>query len=141
LNNEINSDGAAARRNRDASGEARSRKSPENMMHLVSTRPEPATAGGLEEASMSKGEIGGRSDSAANGRSPTPADVSPDTNIANMVSDGIPPADVEPAMVDRGMQAQLGQQLRALFDHVAGEPVPDRLLKLLAELESKEKKR
>lgn len=52
-----------------------------------------------------------------------------------------PPAVVEPAMVDRGLQAQLGQQLRALFDDIASEPVPDRLLKLLDELAGKEKKR
>jgi len=49
-------------------------------------------------------------------------------------------APVEPAMVDRSMQAQLGQQLRALFDHVASEPLPDRLVNLLRDLESKEKK-
>lgn len=47
-------------------------------------------------------------------------------------------APLEPAMVDRSMQAQLGQQLRAMFDHVANEPVPERLLKLLEQLESKE---
>jgi hypothetical protein len=52
-----------------------------------------------------------------------------------------PDSEVPPAMVDRSLQAQLGQQLRALFDHVAAEPVPDRLLKLLEQLEDKEKQR
>jgi hypothetical protein len=60
------------------------------------------------------------------------------TNDQPATGEDTPP--VEPAMVDRSMQAQLGQQLRALFDHVASEPLPDRLVTLLRDLESKEKK-
>lgn len=39
------------------------------------------------------------------------------------------------ARIDRGVQERIGQQLRAMYDHVASEPVPDRLLQLLEELE------
>jgi hypothetical protein len=58
-----------------------------------------------------------------------------------------PAASAEPStpsdrrMVDRQMQASLGMHLRAMFDHVAQEPVPDRFLALLESLESKEKER
>lgn len=33
------------------------------------------------------------------------------------------------------LQAHIGRQLRAVFDEVAREPIPDRLLRLLKELE------
>jgi hypothetical protein len=68
----------------------------------------------------------------------TPAAPTAKAAPAPAASEPEPP--VEPAMVDRSMQAQLGQQLRALFDHVASEPLPDRLVNLLRDLESKEKK-
>ena len=42
-------------------------------------------------------------------------------------------------MLDRSLQAQLGRQLRAIYSDVADEPVPDRFVKLLEELETKEK--
>jgi Anti-sigma factor NepR len=44
-------------------------------------------------------------------------------------------------MLDRSLQAQLGRQLRSIFADVASEPVPDRFVKLLEELEAKEKRR
>lgn len=44
-------------------------------------------------------------------------------------------------MLDRSLQAQLGRQLRAIFSDVASEPVPGRFIKLLEELEAKEKRR
>jgi hypothetical protein len=44
-------------------------------------------------------------------------------------------------MLDRSLQAQLGRQLRSIFSDVAGEPVPERFIKLLEELEAKEKRR
>jgi hypothetical protein len=47
--------------------------------------------------------------------------------------------DVPRGMLDRSLQAQLGRQLRAIFSDVAEEPVPDRFIKLLEELETKEK--
>jgi hypothetical protein len=46
-----------------------------------------------------------------------------------------------PAMLDRTVQAQIGRLLRDVFAGVAEEPVPDRFIRLLAELESKEKPR
>jgi len=44
-----------------------------------------------------------------------------------------------PAMMDRAVQAQIGRLLRDVFADVAGEPVPERFVALLAELESKSK--
>jgi hypothetical protein len=44
-------------------------------------------------------------------------------------------------MLDRSLQAQLGRQLRAIFSHIANEPVPERFLKLLEALEAREKRR
>lgn len=42
-------------------------------------------------------------------------------------------------MLDRTLQAQLGRQLRAIYSDVAEEPVPDRFVRLLEELEAAEK--
>jgi hypothetical protein len=44
-------------------------------------------------------------------------------------------------MIDRALQAQLGRQLRAIFADVSEEPVPDRFIKLLKDLEAREKQR
>lgn len=44
----------------------------------------------------------------------------------------------KPAMLDRAVQAQIGSMLREHFAGVAGEPVPERFIALLAELEAKE---
>ena len=46
-----------------------------------------------------------------------------------------------PAMLDRMVQAQIGRLLRDAFTDVAGEPVPERFVALLAELESKDKEK
>lgn len=40
-------------------------------------------------------------------------------------------------MVDRQTQAAIGQQLRSLYNEIATSPVPDRLLKLLQQLDEK----
>ncbi|HWE17368.1 MAG TPA: NepR family anti-sigma factor [Hyphomicrobiaceae bacterium] len=44
-------------------------------------------------------------------------------------------------MLDRTVQAQIGRLLRDVFADVADEPVPDRFVTLLAQLEAKEKPR
>jgi len=44
-------------------------------------------------------------------------------------------------MIERSLQAQLGRQLQVIFSDVAEEPVPDRFVKLLEELEAREKRR
>jgi hypothetical protein len=44
-------------------------------------------------------------------------------------------------MLDRTVQAQIGRMLRESFAGVAGEPVPERFVALLAELEAKEASR
>ena len=51
------------------------------------------------------------------------------------------PSERKPAMLDRTVQAQIGHMLREHFAGVAGEPVPDRFVALLAELEAKETSR
>ena len=49
-----------------------------------------------------------------------------------------PALDRKPAMLDRSVQAQIGRMLRERYADVAGEPVPERFITLLAELEAKE---
>jgi hypothetical protein len=44
-------------------------------------------------------------------------------------------------LLDRTLQAQLGNLLRAVFSDVAEEPVPERFVKLLEALAAKEKSR
>ena len=46
-----------------------------------------------------------------------------------------------PGMLDRSLQAKLGSQLRAIYSDVASEPVPERFIRLLEELEAREKRR
>ena len=41
------------------------------------------------------------------------------------------------AALDQTLQAHIGRQLRAMYDEVIQEPVPDRFLQLLEGLESK----
>ena len=55
-----------------------------------------------------------------------------------------PPASEPPpklAVLDDHAQARLGRKLRAMFDDVANEPVPERLLDLLDALDQQEKRR
>jgi hypothetical protein len=54
-----------------------------------------------------------------------------------------PPHDRKPprGMLDRSLQAQLGRQLRSIYSDIASEPVPERFVKLLEELEDREKRR
>ena len=44
-------------------------------------------------------------------------------------------------MIDRSLQAQLGRQLRAIFEGIQEEPVPERFVRLLEALEAREKQR
>jgi hypothetical protein len=48
--------------------------------------------------------------------------------------------DAKTAKLSRDVQARLGQQLRAMYDEVVGQGVPDRFAELLNQLESDEKK-
>jgi hypothetical protein len=52
-----------------------------------------------------------------------------------------PERDLSAGTLGRALQAQLGRQLRTIFADVADEPVPDRFIKLLEELEAREKRR
>jgi hypothetical protein len=69
----------------------------------------------------------------------------PPTASKSESSSSVPPQPIhtseQAGMLDRSLQAQLGRQLRAIFSDVAEEPVPDRFVKLLEALESREKKR
>jgi hypothetical protein len=49
-------------------------------------------------------------------------------------------SDRPPAMLDRTVQAQIGRLLRDVFADVAAEPVPERFITLLAQLETEEEK-
>ena len=53
-----------------------------------------------------------------------------------------PPPDrkVPRGMLDRSLQAQLGRQLRSIYSDTASQPVPERFVKLLEELEAREKR-
>jgi len=46
----------------------------------------------------------------------------------------------KPAKLGRDVQARLGQQLRAMYDDVVNQGVPDRFSELINRLESNEKK-
>jgi hypothetical protein len=53
----------------------------------------------------------------------------------------IPPGAPRGAILGGDLQAHIGRQLRAVYDEVASEAVPDRFLKLIEELERKEAKK
>lgn len=46
-------------------------------------------------------------------------------------------AGTDPSHLDPIVQAHIGRELRALFDEIVHEPVPDRFLQLLQALEAK----
>lgn len=48
-----------------------------------------------------------------------------------------PPPATRDARLESDIQAHLGRQLRAIYDEVAAQPVPDRFMKLLQQLEQK----
>jgi Anti-sigma factor NepR len=54
------------------------------------------------------------------------------TDIAER--DGLQPRTADDGLAPN-LQAHIGRHLRAVFDEVASEPIPDRLLRLLQDLE------
>jgi len=60
------------------------------------------------------------------------ADMKPEVEIIAKASP--PPKD---AILEADLQAHIGRQLRAVYDEVVNEAVPDRFLQLLEELERK----
>ena len=46
-----------------------------------------------------------------------------------------PPSVPAEVVLEADLQAHIGRQLRAVYDEIANEPVPDRFLKLLEQLE------
>ena len=75
-------------------------------------------------------------------RAPSP-EPSLDMNTSSPRRPNSPPARDGPdaGMLDRTVQAQIGRLLRDVFADVAGEPVPERFITLLAALECKENSR
>ena len=45
------------------------------------------------------------------------------------------------ARLEADLQAHIGRQLRAVYDEVVNEPVPDKFVQLLEELERKQRSR
>jgi hypothetical protein len=54
---------------------------------------------------------------------------------ADTISNPSPPP--QEAILEADVQVQIGRQLRAVYDEVVGEGVPERFLRLLEELERK----
>jgi hypothetical protein len=76
--------------------------------------------------------------------------AAPDTAKRGQVPDMKPTAETDPgdvpqpkgavpkgAILEADLQAHIGRQLRAVYDEVVNEAVPDRFLRLLEELERK----
>ena len=61
---------------------------------------------------------------------------------SRQTAETVPPAapSVPGAMLEADLQAHIGRQLRAVYEEVVNEEVPDRFLRLLRELEQKEGK-
>ena len=64
-----------------------------------------------------------------------PADQSRDPQADGSSSDG--PNDQQTSPVSTDMQRLIGRQLRAVYDDVAKQPVPDRFLELMEQLDRK----
>ena len=52
-----------------------------------------------------------------------------------------PPTPAKGAILEADLQAHIGRQLRAVYEEVVNEPVPERFLRLLEELERKKAER
>lgn len=66
----------------------------------------------------------------------------PDMNIEQATTvEPVGPDHGSDARLDTDVQRFIGNQLRAVYDEVVKEPVPDRFVKLLEELERKRAKR
>jgi hypothetical protein len=101
---------------------------------------EPSSAG--QKAPPQQSPPGGADATPAEARTPAAeSGVDPDHQPA--MNAPPPPLARDPAAgkLGRALQAQLGRQLRTIFADVAEEPVPERFVKLLEELEAREKRR
>ncbi|MCW3477146.1 NepR family anti-sigma factor [Limobrevibacterium gyesilva] len=68
---------------------------------------------------------------------PPPDRASKTTQQPVAAGQEIPRASPQGAVLDSSLQAHIGRQLRALYAEIADQPVPDRFVKLLDELERK----
>jgi hypothetical protein len=105
---------------------------------------QPATCEGGEEGAQegerarSEGDPKDRAQAQRDGTTNQSAPERPPTmDSQRPTHDRKPPR----GMLDRSLQAQLGRQLRSIYSDIASEPVPERFVKLLEELESMEKRR
>jgi hypothetical protein len=57
-----------------------------------------------------------------------------------MISGGSRSIEERPGKLDKETQAKIGQQLRAMYDEVVRQGVPDRFAELLKQLEKREDK-
>jgi Anti-sigma factor NepR len=72
-------------------------------------------------------------------RDPGKRKHAPTMNIQDYeTSTSVAPETAAGVMMEADLQAHIGRQLRAVYDEVVNEPVPDRFVKLLEELERKQ---
>jgi hypothetical protein len=57
-------------------------------------------------------------------------DPKPSAKVARLHPPGLP----HQASLDRGVQAQIGAQLRTMYEHYVEQPIPDRLIELVRRL-------
>jgi hypothetical protein len=108
--------------------------SPEDVGRKMSAAPRRTPGGGRRTERL--GPSASAESDAKSGASP-PGGV-PDSKSPARKPTSMP---VHPRILDRQMQTALGRHLRAMFDDVANEPVPDKFVQLLQDLENKEKQR
>ncbi|MGE0848205.1 MAG: NepR family anti-sigma factor [Hyphomicrobiaceae bacterium] len=97
----------------------------------------PAESGESERSDLARprAQQGGRGDATfMHNRKPNQQQGKPEQRLPS------PRYSAPHGMLDRSLQAQLGRQLRAIYSDVAEEPVPDRFIRLLEELEATEKR-
>lgn len=69
---------------------------------------------------------------------PTPSPPGPKKmTMTKQLSQSPAPVTFSPSPLAADLQSHIGRQLQAVYDEVLHEPVPDRFLKLLQELERK----
>jgi hypothetical protein len=88
------------------------------------------SAGDLEPASRTGAPTGaGHGGSPFMSEDPDPPDTPPG-NVARLHPPGLP----HQASLDRAVQAQIGAQLRSMYEHYVEQPIPDRLIDLVRRL-------
>lgn len=63
--------------------------------------------------------------------------LGPDEPGSRTSGDDVDPVGGEQPALDRNVQGRIGSHLRAMYDELMQQPIPDRFVDLLAELERK----